>query len=94
MNCSTHAEREAAFYCEACEKFLCDQCKVTHNAVYEGDHELTPVEPIAPSSAPESDHCSAHTENVMDMFCNDCHGIFKINSHIRHTFLSLSLFIH
>lgn len=74
MNCSTHAEREAAFYCEACEKFLCDQCKVTHNAVYEGDHELTPVEPIAPASAPDVDHCPAHPENVMSMFCNDCHG--------------------
>lgn len=75
MNCTSHPERDAASYCKACEKFLCDQCKATHSAVYEGEHELSPVDPVIPSNAPETNCCHEHPDNELDMFCNDCHGI-------------------
>ena len=91
MNCSTHPEKEAILYCKDCEKFLCDQCKVTHNAVYEGEHVLSHVEPASTCTIP-ADNCPDHPKNKLDLFCNDCHGNHRMPLTLAHSLCNFFLY--
>ncbi len=80
-------------FCETCSDYLCEECLTAHTRLKAVRHHktitLTPGEDLATQTrSKKTYYCSAHHEEVLKLYCNDCKSLACIlcfvSKHNRH----------
>ena len=76
VKCANHSSENGCLFCMNCEKWLCENCFMSHNEKNNDNNSRSPCEKSFNDENCNYPYCKYHNKEVQNFFCKKCNTIF------------------